>query len=106
MLTQFSLPRCYALHGFAHFAEEPLIVPGFLFDEEIREERVGGILNRDHDSDGAVVFGNDHGLSPGRIEEFTEVVFRIAGSHDFHRQILKSSVNVSIVATLSLMAKT
>ena len=99
MLTQFSVSRCYALHGFAHFAEEPLIVPGFLFDEEIREERVGGILNRDHDSDGAVVFGYDHRLASGRIEEFTEVVLASRAVMTFIAISLVIGSNVTIVAT-------
>lgn len=56
--------------------------------EEIREEGVGGVLDGDHDANGAVVLCYDHGLAAGRIEKFAKVVLSVACGHDFHRHIL------------------
>ena len=84
MLAQFGFAGGDAFDRPVHLAEEPFVVAGFLVDEEVGKQGVGGVFDRDHDADRAVVLGHDDGFPAGGVEEFAEVVLGVAGCHDFH----------------------
>jgi hypothetical protein len=58
--------------GGRNLVEEPAVVPRILVEQEFREQRIGRVLDGDHDRDGTVVLGDDDGFPPRGVEELAE----------------------------------